>query len=108
MNRMKITRRSFVGACLTTLVGVGCSRATKVENPPNILLITADDLGLQLGCYGDPYGKTPHIDRATSIDELSRTAFRPTGASCPAQEPPTTASHATPHADGTSEGTHLS
>lgn len=30
---------------------------------PNILLITADDLGLQVGCYGDKLARTPHIDR---------------------------------------------
>ncbi|EFX05697.1 n-sulfoglucosamine sulfohydrolase [Grosmannia clavigera kw1407] len=30
---------------------------------PNVLLLVADDLGKQLGCYGCPYTKTPHIDR---------------------------------------------
>src|SRR6188472_1455159 len=28
----------------------------------NVLLIIADDLGLQVGCYGDKSAKTPHID----------------------------------------------
>lgn len=30
---------------------------------PNVVLIVADDLGLQLGCYGDTVARTPHIDR---------------------------------------------
>ena len=30
---------------------------------PNIILIIADDLGPQLGSYGDPNAKTPNIDR---------------------------------------------
>ena len=31
--------------------------------PPNFLLITADDLGLQVGCYGDKTARTPHLDQ---------------------------------------------
>jgi N-sulfoglucosamine sulfohydrolase len=29
---------------------------------PNVLFITSDDLGLQLGCYGDNVIETPHLD----------------------------------------------
>ncbi len=29
---------------------------------PNVLFITSDDLGLQLGCYGDTVIETPHLD----------------------------------------------
>ncbi len=29
---------------------------------PNILLITFDDIGAVLGCYGDPHARTPHLD----------------------------------------------
>jgi N-sulfoglucosamine sulfohydrolase len=28
----------------------------------NVLLIVADDLGLQVGCYGDRHARTPHLD----------------------------------------------
>jgi N-sulfoglucosamine sulfohydrolase len=28
----------------------------------NVLLLVADDLGLQVGCYGDPVARTPNID----------------------------------------------
>src|ERR1051326_6993316 len=30
---------------------------------PNILWIIADDLGVELGCYGTPLMRTPNIDR---------------------------------------------
>ena len=39
-----------------TLAGAAADR-------PNILLITGDDLGLQLGCYGDRVATTPNMDR---------------------------------------------
>ncbi len=32
------------------------------DSRPNILLITSEDNGPELGCYGDPYAKTPHLD----------------------------------------------
>jgi N-sulfoglucosamine sulfohydrolase len=31
--------------------------------PPNVLLIVSEDNGPELGCYGDPYARTPHLDR---------------------------------------------
>ena len=31
--------------------------------PPNILLIVSEDNGPELGCYGDPYARTPHLDQ---------------------------------------------
>jgi len=36
--------------------------ADEPTNRPNILLITADDLGNQLSCYGDKRIATPHLD----------------------------------------------
>lgn len=40
----------------------------------NVVLITADDLGLQLGCYGDPNAITPRIDRFAEGGALFRSA----------------------------------
>lgn len=51
------------------------------QQPLNILLITADDLGDQLGCYGDTVAKTPYLDRlATEGTRFTRAYV--TQASC--------------------------
>jgi arylsulfatase A-like enzyme len=39
------------------------STLTGITSRPNILWITSEDNGPQLGCYGDRYATTPHIDR---------------------------------------------
>jgi iduronate 2-sulfatase len=36
---------------------------SQARERPNVLLILVDDLKPALGCYGDPAGKTPHLDR---------------------------------------------
>ncbi|MUL37588.1 hypothetical protein BWI75_14950 [Gloeocapsopsis sp. AAB1 = 1H9] len=38
------------------------SRTGNSATLPNILLVTADDLGQTLGCYGDRYARTPNIN----------------------------------------------
>lgn len=46
-----------------TLLVMACATAHAADQP-NIVLILADDLGYgDLGCYGHPVAKTPHIDR---------------------------------------------
>jgi arylsulfatase A-like enzyme len=40
--------------------------AARSAEPPNVLLITADDLGNQLSCYGDERLKTPRLDALAS------------------------------------------
>ncbi len=41
----------------------------------NILLITADDLGIQLSCYGDPIARTPKIDQLARSSVRFQTAY---------------------------------
>ena len=36
------------------------ARASSVR--PNVLLIVSEDNGAELGCYGDPFVSTPHLD----------------------------------------------
>ena len=47
-------------ACLALMVVAGRSDAAEKKN---VLLIVADDLNINLGCYGHPRVKTPNIDR---------------------------------------------
>ena len=62
MNRFGLLTLSL--ATLVTLAPT-CSRAGQ----PNFLLIVSEDNGPELGTYGDPYARTPNLDR------LPQTAF---------------------------------
>src|SRR4029453_15034739 len=54
--------RNFILALATALLGVS-SGFTQADTP-NIVIIFADDLGYgDLGCYGHPTIRTPHLDR---------------------------------------------
>lgn len=48
---------------LFLLLFATASIATAEERPPNVLFLISDDLNADLGCYGHPLVKTPHIDR---------------------------------------------
>ena len=54
---------------------VAFSSVCYASEPVNILLITADDLGLQLSCYGDPIAETPHIDQLARQSVQYQTAY---------------------------------
>lgn len=51
------------------------------ETPPNIVLITADDLGIQLNGYGDMTVPTPHLNQLAKEGALFQNAYV-TQASC--------------------------
>jgi N-sulfoglucosamine sulfohydrolase len=55
---------AMVVACLlaSSLSGAAAA-AAEVPARPNILWMTAEDLSPHLGCYGDPYALTPHLDQ---------------------------------------------
>jgi N-sulfoglucosamine sulfohydrolase len=47
------------------VVSAALSPPAFAQNAPkkNVILLVADDLGLQLGCYGDQQARTPNLDR---------------------------------------------
>jgi len=48
----------------TAAVVISTNLSHAADTPPNIVIIFADDLGYgDLGCYGHPTIKTPHLDR---------------------------------------------
>jgi len=53
-----MNRRAF----LTTTLGASLATA-QTRRKPNILFVTADDLGLLLGCYGEKRIQTPNLDK---------------------------------------------
>lgn len=49
---------------LLTLVWLLCPLAVSAEDKPNIIIILTDDQGYQdIGCFGSPDIKTPHLDK---------------------------------------------
>jgi arylsulfatase A-like enzyme len=53
-----LTRREWLGSMGGGLAAAGGASPER----PNVLFLAVDDLRPQLGCYGDRYAKTPHID----------------------------------------------
>ena len=51
--------RLFAAALLLAAV----SSARAAERPPNVVWIFGEDMGPELGCYGDPNAVTPNMDR---------------------------------------------
>ena len=47
-------------------MAIGLGIRSHAQSRPNILLITADDMGIQAGCYGDNTIATPRIDQLSS------------------------------------------
>jgi len=52
---------------LNLLVAMLCPAAQSAEPPPNVVVIFCDDLGWgDIGCFGNPTIRTPHLDRMAS------------------------------------------
>jgi len=45
------------------------------QGAPNVLLIVSEDNGQEIGCYGEPYVKTPNLDKLASEGVLFKNAY---------------------------------
>ncbi|NQU43166.1 sulfatase [bacterium] len=80
----RFDRRHFLagmGAAVTAASVHGFSLAQAAKKRPNVLLVTLDDLGLEVGCYGDRKAKTPYMD-ALAAQGVRFTRAYCTQASC--------------------------
>lgn len=59
--------------------------ASAAGQRPNVLWITCEDMSPHLGCYGERYAVTPHLDRFATESLLYTRAFAPIGVCAPAR-----------------------
>jgi N-sulfoglucosamine sulfohydrolase len=113
-SRHGLRRRGFLEAAVSlssaaALPGlVGCSRRAFSTDPalPNVILITADDLGWKdLGCYGNPNLETPHIDRLAREGARFTHAFGVTSSCAPSRASFITGQY--PHTHGVTGLAHI-
>lgn len=84
-------------ACTLPLSAEGSSEASPaVAQPrPNIILITAEDLGPRVGFMGDPVAVTPNLDRLASQGVIFTRAFTTAGVCSPSRAALITGMHQT-------------
>ena len=65
----------LLGIATLACPGRSQGEAAKTVNPPNILWLTTEDIGPEIGCYGDKSATTPVIDDLASKGVLYSNAF---------------------------------
>ena len=85
MDRRDFLKTCAIGAGGLLLSGDNCAKVFGAgeKNRPNILWIIAEDLSLELGCYGEKLVKTPNIDKLASQGARYTNAF----VTCPVCSP---------------------
>lgn len=76
----------LIVSCFLHGYGVGeetTAARQKIAQRPNILWISLEDISPDLGCYGDSYAITPHIDRLARQGVLFTNAFSHSGVCAP-------------------------
>ncbi len=83
----KLSRRHFLAATSAASASalLNANAWAQSENRPNILWLTSEDNGPQLGCYGDAYADTPHIDRLAAKGVIYTNAWSTAPVCAPAR-----------------------
>jgi len=68
---------------LSLLIAAILPTASRAQERPNILWISAEDISAHLGCYGDPYAITPHLDALAAEGVRYSHAFTTAGVCAP-------------------------
>ena len=96
---MKNQYMLYVIILITLLLHNQCSSkktsGKQVSEPPNIVWITAEDIGPALGCYGDEYATTPALDKLAEEGMLYNKAFASAPICAPARSALITGLYAT-------------
>ncbi len=77
---MQTTRLETIRLAATVLGALALllpSAASSAASRPNVLLIVSEDNGPELGCYGDQYARTPHLDQLAAEGVRFERAFVP-------------------------------
>ncbi len=77
---------SLLTAALVAIFVVAVQRAEAIEpQRHNILWISLEDISPDLGCYGDAYAVTPHMDRLAAQGARFTRAFAHAGVCAPSR-----------------------
>lgn len=76
--------QALAAALLLAALGAGAAAAEEARRP-NVLWITAEDMGPHLGKFGDLYAVTPHLDRLAAQGVRYVNAFAPIGVCAPSR-----------------------
>ncbi|MEX0818669.1 MAG: sulfatase-like hydrolase/transferase [Pirellulaceae bacterium] len=70
-----MTRLTLLAGLLATVLSSDLANADGDAPRPNVLWITSEDNGPQLGCYGDDYAATPQLDALAARGMIYRTCW---------------------------------
>jgi arylsulfatase A-like enzyme len=86
----------ILATLLLCVAAAACSDAGGGEPAarPNVLWIVADDMGFEIGAYGDPLARTPNLDRLASEGVRYTNAFATAGVCAPSRAALITGVHA--------------
>lgn len=83
-----------IGVMASTMLAVTLGAQSQNKSKPNIVYIMADDLGYgDLGCYGQPFIHTPHLDKLASEGMRFLQAYSGSPVSAPARATLMTGQH---------------